>query len=115
MKFISTHLPDLIQVQPRVFEDEREFLFEIYRKDRYPRSGIDVNFTQDNHYVSKKGVLRGLHYQICQAQGKWVRAISGEIFDAAGDICRSSSTFKQRPGVKLSSRNRYQWDGSERK
>lgn len=115
MKFTSTCIPDLIQVQPRVFEDEREFLFEIYREDRYPRSGIDVNIAQNNHCGSQKGFLHGLHYQICQAQGKLVRAISREIFDAAGDIRHSSSTFEQWLGVKLSSRNRHQWDGSERK
>lgn len=115
MKFTSTRRPDLIQVQPRVFEDEKEFLFLICREDRYSRSGIDVNFARNNHYVSQKGVLRRLCYQICRAQGKLVRAVSREMFDAAGDIRRSLSTFEQRLGVNLYSEDRHQWNGSERK
>lgn len=114
MKFTFTRLPDLILVQPRVFEDERGFFFETYREDRFSRSSIDVNFAQDNHSGSQKGVLRGLHYQICQAQGKLMRVISGEVFDAVVDIRRSSPIFEQWPSVNLSSENRYQWNGSGR-
>lgn len=108
MKFIPTRLSDVILVQPGVFEDERGFFFETYREDRFSQSGIDDNFVQDNHSGSRKGVLRGLHYQIRQAQGKLVRVISGEIFDVAVDIRRSSPTFGQWVGVNLSSENKLQ-------
>lgn len=108
MKFTPTRFPDIILVQPRVFEDERGFFFETYREDRFSQSGIDTNFVQDNHSRSQKGVLRGLHYQIRQAQGKLVRAISGAIFDVAVDIRRSSPTFGQWFGVNLSGENKFQ-------
>lgn len=108
MKFIPTRLSDVILVQPGVFEDERGFFFETYRQDRFSQSGIDDNFVQDNHSGSRKGVLRGLHYQIRQVQGKLVRVISGEIFDVAVDIRRSSPTFGQWVGVNLSSENKLQ-------
>ncbi|MDP1714571.1 MAG: dTDP-4-dehydrorhamnose 3,5-epimerase [Anaerolineales bacterium] len=102
MKFTPTQLPDVILVQPRVFEDGRGFFFETYRKDRFSQSGIDVNIVQDNHSASTKGVLRGLHYQIRQPQGKLVRVIVGEVFDVAVDLRRSSPTFGNWVGAILS-------------
>jgi dTDP-4-dehydrorhamnose 3,5-epimerase len=108
MEFIPTKLPDVILIKPKVFEDPRGFFMETYRGDRFSAAGIPQNFVQENHSRSQKGVLRGLHYQIRNPQGKLVRAIVGEIFDVAVDIRRSSPTFGQWVGIILSAENRYQ-------
>ncbi|MDP2776911.1 MAG: dTDP-4-dehydrorhamnose 3,5-epimerase, partial [Anaerolineales bacterium] len=108
MKFTPTQLPDVILVQPRVFEDGRGSFFETYRDDRFSQSGILANFVQDNHSVSTKGVLRGLHYQIRQPQGKLVRVIIGEVFDVAVDLRRSSPTFGRWVGAILSAEKKNQ-------
>ena len=93
-------------VEPKIFEDERGFFFESYQKEGFIQAGIPFDFVQDNHSKSQKGTLRGLHYQIKQAQGKLVRVVYGEIFDAAVDIRRSSSTFGKWVGAYLSAENK---------
>ena len=106
MKVIETALPDVLLLEPRVFEDERGYFFESYNKKTLKDLGIDYEFVQDNHSRSKKGVLRGLHYQIQQPQGKLVRVIEGEVFDVAVDIRRSSPTFGKWVGFNLSAANK---------
>ena len=107
MKVIETALPDVLLLEPRVFEDERGHFFESYNKKTLKDLGIDYEFVQDNHSRSKKGVLRGLHYQIQQPQGKLVRVIEGEVFDVAVDIRKSSPTFGQWAGFNLSAANKH--------
>ena len=106
MKVIETALPDVLLLEPRVFEDERGHFFESYNKKTLKDLGIDYEFVQDNHSRSKKGVLRGLHYQIQQPQGKLVRVIEGEVFDVAVDIRKSSPTFGKWVGFNLSAANK---------
>lgn len=108
MQFIPTSLPEVIMVVPKVYEDERGFFLESYQKERFAAAGISFDFVQDNHSASVQGVLRGLHYQIRQPQGKLVRAVVGEIYDVAVDIRRSSPTFGKWVGAVLSSENRNQ-------
>lgn len=108
MEFVPTTLPDVVLIKPKVFEDPRGFFMETYREDRFTAGGISQQFVQENHSASGKGVLRGLHYQIRQTQGKLVRVISGEIFDVAVDIRRSSLTFGQWVGIILSAENKHQ-------
>ena len=110
MKVIETALPDVLLLEPRVFEDERGHFFESYNKKTLKDLGIDYEFVQDNHSRSKRGVLRGLHYQIQQPQGKLVRVIEGEVFDVAVDIRKSSPTFGKWAGFNLSaSSKRIAW------
>ncbi len=106
MNFFASELSDVLIIQPRVFEDERGFFLESYQKERFAAAGIPFEFVQDNHSLSRKGVLRGLHYQIRQAQGKLVRVIAGEVFDVAVDIRRSSPTFGKWVGMNLSAENK---------
>jgi dTDP-4-dehydrorhamnose 3,5-epimerase len=108
MQFTNTELPDVILIQPRIFEDERGFFLESYQKERFAAAGIHADFVQDNHSASTKGVLRGLHYQIRQPQGKLVRVVVGEIFDVAVDLRRHSPTFGHWVGVTLSSEKKNQ-------
>jgi dTDP-4-dehydrorhamnose 3,5-epimerase len=108
MQFIPTSIPDIILIQPKVFGDARGFFMEIYQSQRFAAAGLPTNFVQDNHSRSRQGTLRGLHYQIQQAQGKLVRAIVGEIYDVAVDIRRNSPTFGQWVGVTLSAENKDQ-------
>jgi len=108
MERISTSLPDVWIIQPRVFGDQRGFFMETYHARKFRDLGLDESFVQDNHSGSRQGTLRGLHYQIRQAQGKLVRAVVGEVFDVAVDIRRSSPTFGQWVGVVLSAENRRQ-------
>ncbi len=109
MEFIPTTIPEILIIEPKVYEDPRGFLMETYRDDRFVTAGLPDKFVQENHSRSQKGVLRGLHYQIRNAQGKLVRVIAGEIFDVAVDIRRSSPTFKQSVGIILSASNRRQF------
>ena len=95
-------------MKPGVFGDARGFFLETYREDRFRAGGINNRFVQENHSNSQKGVLRGLHYQSRQTQGKLVRVVAGEIFDVAVDIRRSSPTFGQWVGEILSSENKNQ-------
>jgi dTDP-4-dehydrorhamnose 3,5-epimerase len=91
---IRTDISDVLILEPKVFGDERGFFLESYNKKAFcEATGLDVEFVQDNHSKSKRGVLRGLHYQIKQSQGKLVRVIAGEVFDVAVDIRRSSPSF----------------------
>lgn len=108
MEFISTSIPDILLIKPRVFGDERGFFLESYQAQRFSEAGINADFVQDNHSGSKQGILRGLHYQIRQAQGKLVRVVSGEIFDVAVDIRRSSPTFGKWASARLSAENKLQ-------
>jgi dTDP-4-dehydrorhamnose 3,5-epimerase len=108
MQFSTTSIPDIILIEPRVLGDERGFFMETYRFERFLAAGIPSHFVQDNHSGSRRGTLRGLHYQINQAQGKLVRAIFGEIFDVAVDLRRSSATFGRWEGQYLSAENKLQ-------
>ena len=106
MRFIPTTIPDVIIVEPKIFADERGFFLESYQKQRFSEAGIPFDFVQDNHSKSQQGVLRGLHYQIQQPQGKLVRVIAGEIFDVAVDIRKNSPTFGKWVGDYLSAENK---------
>ena len=106
MRFIPTAIPEIIIIEPRVFEDARGFFFESYHKQSFAEAGIHFNFVQDNHSMSQHGVLRGLHYQIQQTQGKLLRVIVGEIFDVAVDIRKSSPTFGKWVGEYISAENK---------
>lgn len=109
MKALATEIPDVFLIEPQVFGDSRGFFFESYNQQSFSEKiGVDANFVQDNHSRSSKNVLRGLHYQIEQAQGKLVRVVSGEIFDVAVDIRKSSPTFGQWVGYLLSAENKQQ-------
>ena len=107
MKVIRTEIPDVLLLEPKVFGDERGFFLESYNKRVFrDATGLDVEFVQDNHSSSRRGVLRGLHYQIRQAQGKLVRVISGEVFDVAVDLRRSSPTFGRAVASNLDAASR---------
>ncbi|HXR56113.1 MAG TPA: dTDP-4-dehydrorhamnose 3,5-epimerase [Casimicrobiaceae bacterium] len=106
MRASPTSLPDVLLIEPRVFEDARGFFFESYNRHAFAQAGIDVEFVQDNHSRSNRGVLRGLHYQIEHAQGKLVRVTAGEVFDVAVDLRRSSPTFGRHVALHLSAANR---------
>jgi dTDP-4-dehydrorhamnose 3,5-epimerase len=106
MNIISTLIPDVLLIEPRVFQDERGFFLESYQKRKFRDAGIDVDFVQDNHSRSCRGTLRGLHYQIQQPQGKLVRVIAGEVFDVCLDVRRHSPTFGQWVGQYLSAENK---------
>jgi dTDP-4-dehydrorhamnose 3,5-epimerase len=105
----QTALPEVLILEPKVFGDERGFFFESFNQRDFQRAtGLDVNFVQDNHSRSSRGVLRGLHYQIQHPQGKLVRVTQGEVFDVAVDLRRSSPTFGRWAGVTLSAANHRQ-------
>ena len=106
MNVIPTAIPDVLILEPKVFGDERGFFYESYNKSRLEQCGIHAEFVQDNHSRSAKNVLRGLHYQIKQPQGKLVRVVEGEVFDVAVDLRRSSPTFGKWVGVNLSASNK---------
>jgi dTDP-4-dehydrorhamnose 3,5-epimerase len=106
MEFLSTSIPDVVLVKPRVFGDERGFFLESWHEAKFAAAGIDARFVQDNHSRSTRNTLRGLHYQIRQAQGKLVRVTRGAVFDVAVDIRRSSPTFGKWIGMELSAANR---------
>lgn len=106
MNVIKTNIPDVLLFEPTVFGDERGFFMETFRESEFQQLGIDVKFVQDNHSSSSKGVLRGLHYQINQPQGKLVRVIAGEVYDVAVDLRKSSPTFGRHVGAVLSSENK---------
>lgn len=107
MKVIRTAIPEVLILEPKVFGDERGFFLESYNKRAFREAtGLEVEFVQDNHSQSRKSVLRGLHYQIRQAQGKLVWVIDGEIYDVAVDLRRSSPTFGRWTGFRLSTEHR---------
>jgi dTDP-4-dehydrorhamnose 3,5-epimerase len=107
MKSTPTALPDILLIEPRVFGDARGFFFESYNRSALADAGLTAEFVQDNHSLSTRGVLRGLHYQIEHAQGKLVRVISGEVFDVAVDLRRGSTSFGRWVGVTLSGENKH--------
>jgi dTDP-4-dehydrorhamnose 3,5-epimerase len=106
IKKISTSLPEVFILEPRVFGDERGFFLESYNEKVFADMGIRERFVQDNHSRSAQNVLRGLHYQIQQTQGKLVRVVEGEVLDVAVDLRRSSSTFGKSEAVHLSGENK---------
>lgn len=109
MKIISTEIPEVLIIEPQVFQDDRGFFFESYNYQKFTDiTGNLINFVQDNHSCSKQNVLRGLHYQIQQPQGKLVRVVIGSIFDVAVDIRKSSLTFGKWMGCELSAENKRQ-------
>ena len=109
MKIAATNLPEVFVLEPVVHGDERGFFFESFNQKRFEEAiGRKTQFVQDNHSRSVKGVLRGLHYQIRQPQGKLIRALQGEIFDVAVDLRRHSATFGKWSGTVLSAENKKQ-------
>lgn len=110
MDVIQTTIPDVLIIEPKVFGDERGFFLESFNEKTFKElTGVETNFVQDNHSRSAKNVLRGLHYQIEQAQGKLVRVVSGEVYDVAVDIRKSSPTFGEWVGCLLSEANHRQF------
>ena len=106
MKLIHTAIPDVLIIEPKVFGDERGFFYESFNRRQFASLiGRDLDFVQDNHSRSEKNVLRGLHFQIQQAQAKLVRVIQGAVFDVAVDIRKSSPTFGQHVAIELSAEN----------
>ena len=109
MKIMTTSIPEALIFEPKVFGDERGFFFESYNQQTFEAAtGLSTKFVQDNHSRSAKNVLRGLHYQIEQPQGKLVRVTQGEVFDVVVDIRKSSPTFGQWVGARLSAENKHQ-------
>lgn len=110
MNIVKTDIPDLIVLEPKVFSDERGFFMESYNQIEFEKAiGRHVNFVQDNHSKSSKGVLRGLHYQLAPyAQAKLVRCVVGQVFDVAVDLRKNSPTFKKWFGITLSAENKRQ-------
>lgn len=102
----STELPEIIIIEPEIFEDDRGYFMEMYHKEKYIKNNIKEAFVQDNRARSANGTLRGLHYQILKPQGKLVWAFSGEIFDVAVDIRKNSPSFGQWIGMNLSDKNK---------
>ena len=109
MQIQKTAIPDVLIIEPKVFGDDRGFFYESFNERRFQElTGVSTNFVQDNHSKSAKNVLRGLHYQIQQPQGKLVRVVAGEVFDVAVDIRKHSPTFGHWIGVMLSGENKRQ-------
>jgi dTDP-4-dehydrorhamnose 3,5-epimerase len=106
MRVTPTALPDVLLIEPKVFGDARGFFYESWNRRALAEAGLDVEFVQDNHSRSSRGVLRGLHYQIVHPQGKLVRAAQGEVFDVAVDLRRGSATFGAHVAVVLSAENK---------
>lgn len=110
MKVIATAIPDVLIIEPKVFGDTRGFFFESFNQKAFNEAtGLNLNFVQDNHSRSTKGVLRGLHYQIQQPQGKLVRVVRGAVFDVAVDIRKGSPTFGKWEGIELTEDNHKQF------
>jgi len=105
MKVIETNLPGVVVLEPKLFGDKRGFFLETYREDIMQKSGIDAKFVQDNHSRSSIGVLRALHYQMKQTQGKLVRVVTGSVFDVAVDVRLGSPSFGQWCGTELNEEN----------
>lgn len=106
MRFAPTRIPDVVVVEPEVFEDDRGFFMETWHRDAFEAAGIDAQFLQDNYSRSSRATLRGMHYQVQQPQGKLIRVVVGEAFDVAVDLRRSSPSFGQWVGATLSAANR---------
>ena len=109
MKVVETSIPDVLIIEPKVFGDERGFFYESFNARAFAEAtGVQRDFVQDNHSRSQRGVLRGLHYQIQQPQGKLVRVVAGEVFDVAVDLRKSSPSFGRWFGTHLSAQNQRQ-------
>lgn len=108
-KFIETAIEGVYIIEPTIFGDERGYFMETYHAGEFKEAGLDFNFVQDNQSKSKKGVLRGLHFQYTQPQGKLVRVIKGEVFDVAVDLRKDSKTYGKWEGVVLSQENKKQF------
>lgn len=109
MKVVETSIPDVLIIEPKVFGDERGFFYESFNAAAFEAAtGLKRQFVQDNHSKSQRGVLRGLHYQIQQPQGKLVRVVAGEVFDVAVDLRKSSPSFGRWAGTHLSAQNQRQ-------
>ena len=108
MQFIPTAIPEVVLIEPQVFSDDRGFFLETFQAEKYRAAGITAPLVQDNHSGSRRGVLRGLHYQIRRPQGKLVSVVVGEVFDVAVDLRRSSPTFGRWAGAELSGDNHRQ-------
>ncbi len=107
MKITATAIPDVLIIDPTVFGDERGFFYESFNEQKWLElTGLETSFVQDNHSRSAKNVLRGIHYQIEQSQGKLVRVVVGEVFDVAVDLRKSSATFGKWVGERLSAENK---------
>ena len=106
MKIVETSIPDLVVIEPQVFGDDRGFFLESWSEPKFSVLGLDLTFVQDNHSRSAKGVLRGLHFQNPNPQGKLVRVTAGRVWDVAVDLRRSSPTFGKWEGVELSAANK---------
>lgn len=109
MNVIPTEIPGLLIVEPKVFGDARGFFMETWNRQRYQEAGLDCDFVQDNVSLSRRGILRGLHFQNPKGQGKLVYVLQGEVFDVAVDIRRSSPTFGHWHGLSLSAENNRQF------
>ena len=107
MEFEPTEIPDVVLIRPKVFGDPRGYFFESWEERKFAAAGLDVKFVQDNHSRSARNILRGLHYQIQQPQGKLVRVVTGSVFDVAVDIRRSSPTFGRWVGATLTEENHH--------
>ncbi|MBX7273628.1 MULTISPECIES: dTDP-4-dehydrorhamnose 3,5-epimerase [Stutzerimonas] len=109
MKVVETSIPDVLIIEPKVFGDERGFFYESFNAAAFEAAtGLKRQFVQDNHSKSQRGVLRGMHYQIQQPQGKLVRVVAGEVFDVAVDLRKSSPSFGRWFGTHLSAQNQHQ-------
>ena len=108
-KFIETSIKDVYIIEPTVFGDERGYFMETYHAGEFKEAGLDLKFVQDNQSKSKRGVLRGLHFQYNQPQGKLVRVIKGEVFDVAVDLRQNSPTYGKWEGIILSEENKKQF------
>jgi dTDP-4-dehydrorhamnose 3,5-epimerase len=106
MRFTRLEIPDCVRIDPRVFEDDRGFFLESWNAARFAEAGLDVQFKQDNHSRSIRGVLRGLHYQLRNPQGKLVRVVVGSIYDVMVDLRRGSPFFGEHVALELSAENR---------
>lgn len=108
MKFVPTAIPDVVRIEPRIFEDARGFFMESFQRNKFREASIDADFVQENFSYSRQGVLRGLHYQIKHPQGKLVRVLKGAVYDVAVDMRRRSATFGKSVGAILSAAERTQ-------
>ncbi len=107
MEFVPTHIPDVVLIKPKVFGDSRGYFLETWHESRFAAAGIATHFVQDNHSRSAKWILRGMHYQMRQTQGKLIRVTRGAVFDVAVDMRRSSATFGQWVGMELNDTNHH--------
>ena len=108
MQITPLEIPEVVMIEPKIFQDDRGFFLETFQAQKYRAAGITTPLVQDNHSGSRQGVLRGLHYQIRKPQGKLVSVVAGEVFDVAVDLRRSSPTFGRWVGATLSARNHRQ-------